>query len=177
MAFPLQLTALFCCIFSILHLSVTASPYCNIGIYGVPDYGDCMQAFSQIPYAQERPSQYDSNSFQLYAEPQYMVPPFCSVYNRYRPRPINQLPKIWRYGMSSTFSLAHALWHWLITSVLKDSCRVAFMSYGRNSGRTSNALFSTNWRSILDQFQPLFTCLNPQMGSRASGGYTPFICR
>lgn len=45
---------------------------------------------------------FDAGRFQLYAEPQYLRPPFGAVNNRYRPNPINQLPKIWRYSQWST---------------------------------------------------------------------------
>jgi len=90
-------------VFSALQPTLATQPDCNIEIYGVPNYADCVHAFSQIPYALHERSSYYARSYQLYAEPQYMHSPFGAVSNRYRPRPINQLPKIWRYGMLLDF--------------------------------------------------------------------------
>ena len=88
-------------IYLLLFLScrpLAASEVCNRGIYGVPSHVDCVQAFTKIPYTQAPESQHESSSRELFSEPQYLVPPFGGVINRYRPKPINQLPKIWRYS-------------------------------------------------------------------------------
>ena len=55
-----------------------------------------------MPYAMTPSNDDDSRRYQLWAEPQYLLPPFAAVSNAFRPLPINQLPKIWRY---STFVL------------------------------------------------------------------------
>lgn len=73
-------------------------PVCNVGIYGLPNHGDCITAFQQIPFALA-PAAYSAGASVLYSEPQFLRPPFTAVSNRYAPRPINQLPKIWRYSM------------------------------------------------------------------------------
>ena len=74
---------------------------CDVGKYGVPNYNDCIMAFNQVPYALQR-SSLDANIFGIYSEPQYLKVPFSPVMNTKRPRPITQLPKIWRHSMSAS---------------------------------------------------------------------------
>lgn len=84
---------------SMLHLSSAIQPVCSAGIYGIPNYRDCLSAWRSMPFALEPGDDIRSQSYELWSEPQYLLPPFTAVNNRYKPQPINQVPKIWRYSM------------------------------------------------------------------------------
>lgn len=71
-------------------------PFCSAALFGVPSWSECNIAFSVIPYAGTYRNNPKAAKFRLYSEPQYLVPQFGFVYNRYAPSPINQLPKIWQ---------------------------------------------------------------------------------
>lgn len=58
-----------------------------------------------MPFAQTPSADYDSKRYELWSEPQFLLPPFKAIHNRYRPLPINQLPKIWRYSTLIRFCL------------------------------------------------------------------------
>lgn len=90
------------CILSlkIAHCQAVLTPICSVKDYGLPNHEDCIMAFRQMPYAHD-PSVYDARGYRLYSEPQLLLHPFHSVVNRYRPRAIVQLPKIWRYSESN----------------------------------------------------------------------------
>lgn len=168
----------------VLRFCSASQPFCNLGIYGVPNYRDCVNAWHSIPFALKPTDDYDSKRFELWSEPQYLHPPFTAVTNRYRPLPINQLPKIWRYGTllrlfparkhTSKPLVGHCCCHPL-TNSFSDTCRLALMSYGRRNGSIVNALWGASWRAILDQMQILFACGSPRTGSTPTGGYIPFI--
>ena len=169
----------------VLRFCSASQPFCNLGIYGVPNYRDCVSAWRSIPFALKPTDDYDSKRFELWSEPQYLHPPFTAVRNRYKPLPINQLPKIWRYGTLLRLFPArkhtpkplvgHRCCHPL-TNSFSDTCRLALMSYGRRDGSIANALWGASWRAILDQMQILFACGSPRTGSTPTGGYIPFIC-
>lgn len=76
-----------------------AQPVCWINPYGLPVYSDCFKASLEMPFAQEPEGSHNIRPYELFSEPQYLLPPFKRVYNAHKPRPINQLPKIWRYSM------------------------------------------------------------------------------
>ena len=73
-------------------------PLCSAEIFGVPPWDDCIAAFSRIPFAGSYITIPDAKLFQLFGEPQYFMPTFGPVINRYAPRPINQIPKIWQFS-------------------------------------------------------------------------------
>ena len=93
--------------FFLIH-SVIATPnpfqanqlLCDKDIFGTPSAEDCYQAMFWIPYMNPpaRDSA-DAKAPRLFAEPQYLNPPFSAVKNAYAPKAIVQLPKIWKYGM------------------------------------------------------------------------------
>ena len=62
-----------------------------------------------------------------------------------------------------------------LTASSSDTCRLALLSCGRPDGSVVNALWSANWRAVLDQMQILFVCGSPRSGIGPSGGYMPFI--
>ena len=70
-------------------------PQCDKELYGSPKIEDCNQAFFWIPKSGS-----DTVSNQVFAEPQLLNPPFKAVKNRFAPRAIIQLPKIFKYGGS-----------------------------------------------------------------------------
>lgn len=76
-----------------------AQPVCWVNPYGIPVYSDCFKALLAMPFAQESEGSHSSEPYELFSEPQYLLPPFKRVYNAHIPRAINQLPKIWRYSM------------------------------------------------------------------------------
>ena len=76
-----------------------AQPVCLVNPYGVPVYSDCFKALLAMPFAQESEGSHNIEHFEVFSEPQYLLPRFKRVYNAYKPRAINQLPKIWRYSM------------------------------------------------------------------------------
>ena len=65
-----------------------------------------MGAWLSMPFARDPSGRFNPKRFELFSEPQYLIPPFTRVYDRYQPLPINQLPKIWRFStlMSSLLS-------------------------------------------------------------------------
>ena len=92
-----RLQALICINNFFCNLSFAATqPFCDALIFGVPSYSDCTIAVSKMPYATDSRESSPGLSHSLFSEPQVLLPPFKSVSNRYRPMPINQLPKIWR---------------------------------------------------------------------------------
>ena len=95
------------CISVFISRSCSASrPVCDGTIYGVPNSRDCSSAWHSMPFALEPRDSYNAKRFELYSEPQYLLPAFAGVTNRYKPLPINQLPKIWRYStFTSLFQL------------------------------------------------------------------------
>lgn len=160
-----------------------SQPVCYAGLYVIPDYRDCLSAWHSMPFAMAPSCSDDAKRYQLYTEPQYLLPPFTDVINRYKPRSINQLPKIWRYSkLMRPFSPRDFTSKVLIsrrccnplTKCFPDTCRIALMSYGRPNRSVMNPLWSTSWRTILDQVQILFACGSPPRGIDPSGGYMAF---
>ena len=90
---------------SLLHCALVDSTVCNGDVYGTPSKWDCYVALDQIPYAfPPRPNPF-SQWPRIFAEPQYMDPPFGQIVNVYRPSAIVQLPKIYTFSTSSTLSV------------------------------------------------------------------------
>ena len=87
-----------CIILCLLRSCSAFQPVCNARIYGIPNYRECLNAWHFMPYAQQPSAEHEAKSPELFSEPQYLQPPFTAVRNRYRPKPIVQLPKIWRYS-------------------------------------------------------------------------------
>ena len=83
----------------ILCIPLVRSSFCNGLLYGSPNIDDCEQALLEIPFAREGSSS-RSQTPQLFAEPQFQVPPFHSITNNLRPQSIVQLPKIWKHSKS-----------------------------------------------------------------------------
>ena len=162
----------------------SADPFCNVRIYGIPNYGDCLSALQTMPFATSPRQDFNSRSFELWSEPQFLRPPFAPIFNRYGPLPINQLPKIWRVRTSTPPScricvvskplLVHHGCHPL-TRGFSGTCRLAIMSYGRQDGSVLNGMFSTSWRTVLKQMQALFVCGRRPSGLSPSGGQVAFI--
>ena len=77
-------------------------PLCDKDLFGAPKLEDCYQAMFWIPYinqpAKDSP---DAKAFRVFAEPQFLNPPFSAVKNPYAPKAIVQLPKIWKHGTST----------------------------------------------------------------------------
>lgn len=73
-------------------------PTCDANIYGLPFDSDCVSAINKIPYAMER-EDHDITAPHWFVEPQQMQRPFDYFDNKYRPKSIIQLPKIWKHGM------------------------------------------------------------------------------
>ena len=86
---------------------------CLADVYGVPNYKDCMSAWLSMPFARDPSGRFNPRRLELFSEPQYLLPPFTSIRDRYQPLPINQLPKIWR--MSTLMST-------LLTSCVIQCC-------------------------------------------------------
>ena len=73
---------------------------CDKDSFGTPSAEDCYQAMFWVPYInQPARDSADAKAPRLFAEPQYLNPPFSAVKNAYAPKAIVQLPKIWKYGM------------------------------------------------------------------------------
>lgn len=73
---------------------------CDKDSYGTPSAEDCYQAMFWVPYInQPARDSADAKAPRLFAEPQYLNPPFSAVKNAYAPKAIVQLPKIWKHGM------------------------------------------------------------------------------
>lgn len=83
---------------SVFRFCLASGPVCLADIYGVPNYRDCMQARLSMPFARDPGGRSYPRRPELFSEPQYLLPPFTRIHNRYQPRPISQLPKIWRYS-------------------------------------------------------------------------------
>ena len=104
MLFPLfHSSSVVCTLVFIFRFSSASQAFCNAAIYGVPNYRDCLSAWRLMPFAEEPKTSYNARHFELYSEPQYLQPAFSMVFNRYKPLPINQLPKIWRYSTCVLF--------------------------------------------------------------------------
>ncbi|KAM0805816.1 hypothetical protein BDR22DRAFT_187844 [Usnea florida] len=138
-----------CIILCLLRSCCAFQPLCNAAIYGIPNYRDCLNAWHFMPYAQQPGAIPEAKSPELFSEPQYLLPPFTAIRNRYRPLPIVQVPKIWRY----------------------NGCRLALLSYGRNGQSVKTALFTSNWKEVLVQMQALLACGQ----TSPSGGFVPLI--
>ncbi|MCJ1456316.1 hypothetical protein MMC28_006677 [Mycoblastus sanguinarius] len=137
----------------VLYACRALSLLCNPEIYGIPDPADCLNAYYEIPYANQPPATSPAQQRQLFCEPQFLSPPFKSVLNRYSPLPIVQLPKIWRH----------------------KTCFVAFMTNGQPNMRASNPLFGSNWRDIIDTAQAILGCTSGGRSSGPSGGWAPLL--
>ena len=83
----------------IFYCPFVISLICNAEIYGTPNSQDCINAINEIPFALEPYSNPYSQIPRLFAEPQYLEPPFDAVRNVFRPNAIIQLPKIWKHSM------------------------------------------------------------------------------
>ena len=97
---PCRLNVVVHIIVLLLHCCLAADPLCNGAMFGVPNYSDCVIAASKIPYATDSRGSPEASRYNLFSEPQCLLPPFSGVDNRYRPYPINQIPKIWRSSNS-----------------------------------------------------------------------------
>ena len=84
----------------ILRFCSASQPFCSAESFGVPNYRDCLSAWHLIPFAMEPSDNDDARRYELWSEPQFLLPAFSAVFNRYKPLPINQLPKIWSYSTS-----------------------------------------------------------------------------
>ena len=73
-------------------------PLCSAAVFGVPPWIDCVAAFSKIPYAGSYKINVNAHLKRLYGEPQYLNQQFGAVINRYAPRAIIQIPKIWQHS-------------------------------------------------------------------------------
>lgn len=126
-------TAFYLIVF-IIRIGRAVEPVCNAAIYGVTNYKDCSKAFDTIPFALNRPSDTRITATELWSEPQYLSTPFGAVQNRYRPRPINQIPKIWRYGEYNS------------TSALKPLAFTANVWFCRHVPCCTHELWQTQWQ-------------------------------
>lgn len=134
-------------------------PLCDKNMFGKPNIQDCYQALFWIPYANApaRDSP-DAKAKRLFAEPQYLDPPFKAVKNPYAPKAIVQLPKIWKYG----------------------SCQIALVTQPYDKPYQKSyvkAEFTEKWSDIVNQVLRLRPCLQPKKGldQTPQGGYTPLI--
>ncbi len=146
---------------------------CSAALFGVPPWDDCIAAFDDIPFAPDYTTR-TAALFELYGEPQYIWPHFGRVINRYRPRPINQIPKIWQHsrlyyisGTGASLKSHHCI----------DLCRIAFMSYGIAGGRAIKPLFGASWKRVLEQLEKVKECIHPVQAGAAAGGWIPFYCK
>lgn len=76
--------------------------YCKSELYGTPVIDDCKEAMKWIPYVSLPRGRWDRNeatTFRLFAEPQYLKPPWKALANPFAPLAIEQLPKIWKHSM------------------------------------------------------------------------------
>ena len=176
------------------------STRCNAGIYGIPDYYDCQQTFAWVSYmGLIEPG--EAAQPRLFAEPQYMGPPFSGVYNVYRPNAIVQLPKIWKHSTYNLVQEAKSSAFPLLPRICQpytsnsetsfcparqscemtkrchdtaDSCRVALVSEGSTTHYGAiEPIFVATWKDVINQALQLKICLYP--GS-SQGGYTPLAC-
>ncbi len=74
---------------------------CDGGMFGAPNPHDCYDAMFSVPYRNvpglDSP---DAKATRIFAEPQYLSPPFSALENAYAPKAIVQLPKMWKSGTS-----------------------------------------------------------------------------
>lgn len=157
------------------HICRATSSTSNL-LFGIPNHQDCVNAFNQIPYALS-PTHFGAQGYRLFSEPQFLLPPFKGVNNRYRPKAIVQLPKLWRYSMitQKRRSMSRATSNGI--SSLPDSCRIAFMSYGSHGHYSvRNALFGATWSSVVAQMAPIVAVTDPRTQQRPCGGWAPYIC-
>lgn len=77
-------------------------PLCDKDLFGSPNIKDCYEAMFWIPYinapVKDTP---DAKALRIFAEPQFLDPPFKAVKNPFAPKAIVQLPKVWKFGMST----------------------------------------------------------------------------
>lgn len=89
-----QIAALFL-ILCICQIVDAASPVCNADVFGKPIAVECNAALDKLPFATAWDP--DKTAPRAFAEPQYATP-WGSVSNRYRPRKIVPLPRIWKHS-------------------------------------------------------------------------------
>ncbi|KAL9010336.1 MAG: hypothetical protein Q9173_004720 [Seirophora scorigena] len=73
---------------------------CDKNVFGAPNPYDCEQAMFWIPYINApASSSRDAKAMRLFSEPQLQKPPFKEIVKnqKYAPRGIEQLPKVWKY--------------------------------------------------------------------------------
>ena len=84
-----------------LHCTLVNSSYCDSSVYGTIVERDCKFALHTLSFMSD-PWNPKFQKPQIFAEPQFMDPPFRGLKNRDPPNPIVQLPKVWKYSMTST---------------------------------------------------------------------------
>ena len=75
---------------------------CSDGVYGNPKIDDCQLALLEIPYARQPIDSHQSSLPHVFAEPQFLRPPFRQFTNTFRSQSIIQLPKIWKHSKLSS---------------------------------------------------------------------------
>ena len=81
---------------------------CDSETFGTPNPNDCAQAMFWIPYINAPASQSpDAKALRVFSEPQYQDPPFKEIIKtqKYAPRGIEQVPKVWKYRKCGTIDV------------------------------------------------------------------------
>ena len=166
---------------------------CDKNLFGAPKLEDCYQAMFWIPYinqpAKDSP---DAKASRMFAEPQFLNPPFNVVKNHYAPKAIVQLPKIWKHGTSTPTKddLADltALKHRRVRAAeyyldYIGSCQIALVlqPYGRRGDQPPELKpeFREKWSDVVNQVLRLRPCLQPPKGLEQTpqGRYAPLISK
>ncbi|KAM0794005.1 hypothetical protein BDR22DRAFT_827330 [Usnea florida] len=151
----------------LLHCALVASTVCNSDVYGTPSKWDCNGALAQIPYAYPPRPNPMSQWPRIFAEPQYMSPPFGQVDN-YVVEPVSQPDRVFRFGPQWARPDQKPV------ADITGSCRIAIMSKGRPAQQgVAASQFTTTWKNIVDQSQQFRSCFGRGASSQAQGGYVP----
>ena len=159
---------LFC---SVLRFASGSIFICN-EYFGEPLLNHCRGAILRMPDGLSRKMTLKQALLRKFVEPQYLRPPFREVNNTWKTE-MEQVPRIWRFGMPgfqsfsfnlSTFSLTHSL--------IEGTCRLLLASYAKGDKSIPFPEVVTSWGFLLERFHSIYEhCLEPG----GVGGFTALL--
>ena len=81
---------------------LACSLVCSDGVHGIPKIDDCLQTLPEIPFARQPIDSHQSRLPHVFAEPQFLRPPFRLFTNAFRSQSMIQLPKMWKHSKLSS---------------------------------------------------------------------------